>query len=202
MRDADLQVNDLTEEPLTQRLAKEDRSPAVPSHTDIGVRYVAADAKPAAEGVLAAVCFGAGGQDQRAPLSIETGLHPLLGGGCNEIWLATEPVQTGRDGSVRYACDRHFMFAAVELDERDCNGISNAAEAAYAEVRRFQRHCSHPHLLRMWNCLDAINEGVGDVERYRQFCVGRGRGWGETPPERYPAASAIGRQLPTHRLQV
>ena len=54
----------------------------------------------------------------------------------------------------------------------------------------------------MWNYLDAINEGDGDAERYRQFCVGRARGLGRPNGKRLPAATAIGRQQPTHQLQV
>ena len=46
----------------------------------------------------------------------------------------------------------------------------------------------------MWNYLDAINEGDGDAERYRQFCVGRARGLGRPNGKRLPAATAIGRQ--------
>jgi chorismate lyase/3-hydroxybenzoate synthase len=50
-----------------------------------------------------------------------------------------------------------------------------------------------PHLLRVWNYLDAITAGRGDAERYRQFCVGRARGLGTFDAQTLPAATAIGR---------
>src|SRR3546814_21186144 len=50
-----------------------------------------------------------------------------------------------------------------------------------------------PHLLRVWNYLDAITFGDGDAERYREFCVGRARGLGDFDTHALPAATAIGR---------
>src|SRR3546814_7749099 len=50
-----------------------------------------------------------------------------------------------------------------------------------------------PHLLRVWNYLDAITFGDGDAERYREFCVGRARGLGDFDTNALPAATAIGR---------
>ena len=47
-----------------------------------------------------------------------------------------------------------------------------------------------------------LNEGAGDLERYRQFCVGRARGLAEAHAERFPAATAIGRQNTGHDVQV
>jgi chorismate lyase/3-hydroxybenzoate synthase len=48
------------------------------------------------------------------------------------------------------------------------------------------------HLWRVWNFIDAINEGEGDSERYRQFCQGRAEGLGAGLTS-FPAASALGR---------
>ncbi len=111
-------------------------------------------------------------------------------------------MRAGRDGIVRYAHDDQLMIAVIEEDERACGGIRSCAEIVYAAVRKFQEECGFPHLLRMWNYLDAINEGAGDTERYRQFCVGRALGLGKPSHKQLPAATAIGRQQPTHQLQV
>ncbi len=90
----------------------------------------------------------------------------------------------------------------METDEREHGGIAAAAEFAYGEIRRFQARSGFPHLLRMWNYFDAINDGNGDEERYRQFVIGRARGLAGTAHEPYPAATAIGHPHTTHRLQV
>src|SRR5690606_32874810 len=69
-------------------------------------------------------------------------------------------------------------------------------------LRRFVTSGAHPHLLRVWNYFDAINQGKGDEERYKQFCVGRSSGLGAWSAESYPAATVIGRRDGDPRLQV
>jgi chorismate lyase/3-hydroxybenzoate synthase len=166
----------------------------------IRVRY--ADAMPlAAQDVLAAVRFDVTTAVAAESLTVDVRLARLRGPAV-ELWLADGEVRRGRSASVRYASDDHLLFAVIETDEREHGGIAAAAEFAYGEIRRFQAECGFPHLLRMWNYLDAINEGIGDEERYRQFVIGRARGLDGAAHEPYPAATAIGRQQTTHRLQV
>src|SRR5690606_15717406 len=110
------------------------------------------------------------------PLIVDVPLASLQTSTPAELWLASGPVRSGHDGIVRYAHDDHFLFAAIELDERLHGGIRAASTLAYAAIRRFQARSPFPHLQRMWNYFDAINEGAGDMERYRQFCVGRVHG--------------------------
>jgi chorismate lyase/3-hydroxybenzoate synthase len=151
--------------------------------------------------VLTAVRFGASGTAPEAPLCIDVGLDPLLGPPVVELWPAQGEVRTGH-GIVRYAHDDHYLFAVIEEDERAHGGVLPTAEVVYAAIREFQHRSPFPHLLRMWNYMDQINEGAGDMERYRQFCVGRGRGLGNAYGGPYPAATAIGRQRGDHLLQV
>ena len=166
----------------------------------IRVRY--ADALPStSQDVLAAVRFDAAAAVAAETLTVDVRLARLRGPAV-ELWLADGPVHRGRSGSVRYANDDHLLFAVVETDEREQGGIAAAAELAYSEIRRFQSESGFQHLLRMWNYFDAINSGDGDEERYRQFVVGRARGLDGAAHEPYPAATAIGRQQTTHRLQV
>jgi chorismate lyase / 3-hydroxybenzoate synthase len=177
---------------------------AVPLAPRIRVEYRALDAHaPLPRDVLAAVRFGkfmpSTGNDA---LVIDVALRPLPDPAPAELWFANGPVHTGRLGHVRYAHDDHFLFAAIELSEDAHGGILTTAELAYREVRRIERQLDFRHVLRMWNYFDAINSGDGDLERYRQFCVGRARGIGAGFHERYPAATAIGRQEPTGTLQV
>ena len=147
------------------------------------------------------VVRGDGRVRSAAPLTIDVRLQ-RLGGPAAEVWYASGPVHAGRAGLVRYAHDSELLVGVIEEDERAHGGIRAAAEAVYAAVRKFQDECEFPHLLRMWNYLDAINEGQGDAERYRQFCVGRALGLGTPNGKLLPAATAIGRQQPTHQLQV
>jgi len=148
------------------------------------------------------LCVISGGQaGSTAPLTIDLRLE-RLGGPAAEVWYASGPTHAGRDGIVRYAHDEELLVGVIEEDERACGGIRSTALMLYASMRQFQEHCGFPHLLRMWNYLDAINEGAGDAERYRQFCVGRALGLGPLSGKQLPAATAIGRQQATHQLQV
>jgi chorismate lyase/3-hydroxybenzoate synthase len=129
-------------------------------------------------------------------------LRPLCGAGLIEVWHATGKVTTGFDGAIRYSADPNYLAGALELDERECGGLHAAAEQAYRSIVSFQARSDHPHLLRIWNYLDAINEGEADAERYRIFCAGRKQGLGAEGAERYPAATAIGRRDGRRILQV
>jgi chorismate lyase/3-hydroxybenzoate synthase len=95
-----------------------------------------------------------------------------------------------------------WLFAAIELDERDHAGPEGAARVAYAQLRQFLQQRVERHVLRLWNYLGAINQGDGDAERYKHFCDGRASGMGDFFADGFPAASAIGHHEPAHRLQV
>lgn len=155
-----------------------------------------------AKDVLAAVTFGENAANGADPRLVQVGLEPLGGIRVMELWRATGPVATGREGEIRYAADAEHLFGVLEMDERAHGGIIGVAEAAYAALRRFLRSSNHPHLLRVWNYFDAINRGAGDEERYKQFCIGRAAGLGDWPAESYPAATVIGRRDGDPRLQV
>lgn len=171
----------------------------------ICVAYVPAGVASSPSGLLAAIRFGAATEahaQPAAPLAVHVQLESAAGAGLVEYWRATGPVTRGQSGSIRYASDARHLFAVSELDEREHGGVRGAAQAIYEELRRFQQHSEFPHLLRMWNYMDAINGGEGDEERYRQFCVGRLLGLGDATESDFPAASALGHQRTTHRLQV
>lgn len=152
--------------------------------------------------VLCAVTFGARSESVDDPRCVRVGLEPLAGGGLVEVWHASGPVRRGYDGLVRYTHDEHHLAAAIEIDELRYGGIAAAAQVAYAAMASFQAAVQFPQVLRVWNYFDAINEGDGDGERYRQFCVGRTAGLGDALAKPYPAATAIGRRDGDRTLQV
>jgi len=153
-------------------------------------------------GLLAAVHFGGTDHPSSTALTVHVQLDPVHGEPLSELWYATGAVQHGTQGAIRYASDADHLFGVIELDERDQPDIAAAAATAYAAIADFQRESPFPHLLRMWNYFDAINEGEGDGERYRQFCVGRALGLSNALAAGFPAATAIGHQRATGRLQI
>lgn len=106
--------------------------------------------------------------------------------------IACEFLSGARDLEVWQLSDEErYRFVVVDVSEADL-GIEQATAKAYEDLLGIVRPSSHPYLLRIWNYFSAINQGQGDKERYRGFCVGRAQsvdGQFNTPP---PAATAIG----------
>ena len=160
----------------------------------LSVRYAStAPSRLLAEaGVLAVIGFGSE-FPQTDPRLIQVPLAPLPGPAPCEVWQVQGEVSSGRQGDLAWAHGGGLLMAAARIVEADHGGIEAATEYAYAGLMRILVEHDHPHLLRAWNYLAEINQGDGDDERYRHFSVGRARGIGRLPPERFPAATAIGR---------
>lgn len=134
------------------------------------------------------------------PRYLRVPLAPL-GAPKMEVWRAAGAVAAGDEAGIAHAEDGELQFGAMEIAE-DETGIAAASERAYAQAAAFWRRSGYPHLLRIWNYFDAIVEGEGDDERYRQFCVGRARGLVEIDTATLPAATAIGGNDGRRVLQV
>lgn len=151
---------------------------------------------------LVALAYGAGTGASGSPRILQTGLSTVDGIPTMELWRSSGPMTTGVDGPIRYCATPEFLCGIMDLDEGWFRDIAEAAESAYRSIREFQGRQVQRNLLRVWNFLDAINEGDGNLERYRQFCVGRSRGLGELASEKLPAATAVGRTRGTGRVQL
>ena len=152
-------------------------------------------------GVLAVIGFGPDEDATDDPRALVVPLRPL-GDAPLEVWRVSGPVSHGRDGALRWSTDGSLLFGVVEVEEAAAGGIVGAAEQAYALLQESLERHGFAHPLRIWNYLDAITEGEGDLERYRQFCVGRARGFGTFDTARLPAATAIGCRDGRRVLQV
>ncbi len=154
--------------------------------------------------VLALIGFGSDAPSSDDPRYLRVSLEATEPGRF-EIWQSAGVVATGRTESLRWSSDGDYLFFAVEMDE--AGDIDAAGESAYAAIcnlianHRFADGQSG-HILRLWNYLDAINEGEGDEERYRLFCSGRARGLTLSARNGYSAATAIGCRDGRRVLQV
>jgi len=112
---------------------------------------------------------------------------------CFEVWIARRIVATGNDGGIRFAADDHEIIAHIEAVED--SDVAQCVEATYLRLIATVVGCGFSHLVRFWNFIPQLNQGVGDAERYKQFCIGRGRAL-QPFATRYmapPAASCVGR---------
>ncbi|MCP1582627.1 MULTISPECIES: pteridine-dependent deoxygenase [Pseudoxanthomonas] len=179
-----------------------------PAPQRLAVDYIHAPGPQALLGMsetLAVFGFGALAPSSAAiddPRYLHVPLSPLREAAAPyEVWRSAGPVETGREGAIRYSHDGALMFGVLEWEEPD-GGILHASAHAYAALVAFWRDGDYPHLLRIWNYFDAITEGEGDGERYRQFCVGRVQGLGDVDTRTLPAATAIGSRDGRRVLQV
>lgn len=159
-------------------------------------------AAPLEDDVLAAMVYGAAPQGLDDARVIHVGLATADGAPAFELWRASRPVTISRSGLIRFASQGDFLFGCLELHEREYGSMPATAEVAYRMLLEFQQRQPQRHLLRVWNHLHAINEGDGDLERYRQFCIGRARGLGDLRAEHLPAGTAVGRRDRAGMLQI
>ena len=156
--------------------------------------------------VLTAIVFGSTTPCPKDPRTVRIDLEPLAGNLHAEVWRGRSTSRLGTAGPIRYVENGDVFAGWLSIDESRFGGLLGATEAAYLALLRLHAESPYRHLWRTWNFLAEINEGQGDEERYRQFCLGRARAFAATQDHpsttTYPAASAVGKQGGQHSLQV
>lgn len=110
-----------------------------------------------------------------------------------ELWRGASAPMAGRHGEVSFCADGALLFGCLALDESD--GLCATTRAAYAALFETLDREGYPHLVRCWNYLANINGETEELERYRQFNIGRQQGFedGARPlTAQVPAACALG----------
>lgn len=156
--------------------------------------------------LLMATVFGRSMPYTSDPRCLSVELPLLAGIGMAEAWRGAGPVSHGTAGPIRYVEDGEHLTGWLDLDEGRHGGLLTTAEAAYRAILGFHATSPFRHIWRIWNYISAINEGAGDDERYRLFCVGRARALAATgldmPEIGYPAATAVGNPLGARALRL
>jgi chorismate lyase/3-hydroxybenzoate synthase len=120
----------------------------------------------------------------------------------SESWRSHGRLRGGQLGAARFAGDEDLMLGELILSERDFGGIGTTTHEAYRRLLDYVPGSGYPYVLRIWSYFSRINEGAGQAERYRQFCVGRQlaleRAWFEADP----AATVIGMPDRSDRLRL
>ncbi|MEO8777825.1 MAG: pteridine-dependent deoxygenase [Rhodanobacter sp.] len=168
------------------------------------VSYRAADAATllSEPGTLAVFGFGPGAPERVDSRYLQVAMEAFDASPPLELWQVEASVNHGTEGALQWSAGGGWLFAAIELDEREHGGPCATADLAYATLHHFVAGRSARHVLRVWNYIGAINHGDGDAERYKRFCEGRATGMGNFFAEGFPAATAIGHRAEGHRLQV
>jgi chorismate lyase/3-hydroxybenzoate synthase len=125
----------------------------------------------------------------------------LAGPALGESWWAGPISESADTCGAAWAHGEQYAMVALSVAETD-GDIEQAASLAYQRLITCVRPSAHPYLLRIWNYFADINQGEGDAERYRRFCVGRARGVDGSFNDPPPAATAIGASRADAPLQV
>ena len=114
-----------------------------------------------------------------------------------EIRLSSGPAQC----RVNYRYSDDLLFGSLIIEEQaieargEAGALLRATEIAYQEIFDVLNDTKHPHLIRIWNYLPAINAQAGGDERYRHFNSARQMAFrksGRATMGTVPAASALG----------
>jgi chorismate lyase/3-hydroxybenzoate synthase len=156
---------------------------------------------------LAAIVFGSVTPVPDDLRAVRVNLTPICGAAQPvEVWRGSGTVQFGRTGPILHADDGTHLAAWMELDESKHRDLVDTAEAAYRAVLAIHAGSRFRHIWRMWNFVSGINEGDGDNERYKLFCLGRSRAFAAAPGRwanlGYPAATAVGKPDGSRTVQV
>ncbi|HZW12969.1 MAG TPA: hypothetical protein VFF81_07235 [Noviherbaspirillum sp.] len=123
-----------------------------------------------------------------------------------EVWCAEGKLSYGELHGVRYGHNDDIVFGAIQLNESDFNSASvreagktplqQATETAYRSIFSLIDGLGFPHVMRFWNYMADITGHSHDLERYRQFNMGRQDGFlgsgRQVTGGVVPAASAVG----------
>ena len=145
--------------------------------------------------VLLAVRFGATGAPPLASPWVEVA-NPVLGSPpVLEVWLSDSPTARFERSRLAWAEGGGALFGTLSRDLED--DVEAATREQFTELLDLVEERNHPHLLRIWNFLPAINAELDGLERYRQFNAGRAAAfverYGESGAEgRFSASSAVG----------
>ncbi|HEY9097784.1 MAG TPA: Rid family hydrolase [Thiobacillus sp.] len=97
-----------------------------------------------------------------------------------EIWHSAEPLESGQQGAIRFRECSSLLFGSMCLDEAALPQASDGrtplqatTAAAYQAIFKLLEARGYTSLLRVWNYFADINAESYQIERYRQFNIGR-----------------------------
>ncbi len=145
-----------------------------------------------AHNLLVAFHFGPTPAQLEQPAVVSPGLHAIDKDKLYETWWIDDKVEYSTRGSMRIAECADYAVVIYENDERDNDDHESFVHQAYAELLEVVAATQHPRLVKVWNYLGGINDGDGDLERYRQFSVGRAIAFSESGVDNEDAPTGTG----------
>ncbi len=162
------------------------------------------DCLQGAEDVLAVFEFGRSPLDSRDPRHVPVALAQLDSPPRCEVWRSDGPIKAGTWDRLRFSQGVGLTMGHIALDLRETGDMRSSSRLAYDILQSYLQQSPHQWPLKIWNYIPGINQGSGDEELYRQFCLGRAEAvlfdTADRPP--LPAATGIGTPPDEPALQV
>lgn len=96
-----------------------------------------------------------------------------------DVWFSGSALEQGQRGDIRYRHDGRTLFGVIELAESapeagsTSTPLQHTTERAYRQIFELLEALEYPYLFRLWNYMADINGQSHELERYRQFNLGR-----------------------------
>jgi chorismate lyase/3-hydroxybenzoate synthase len=96
-----------------------------------------------------------------------------------DVWFSGSVLEQGQRGDIRYRHDGNSLFGVIELAESapeagsTSTPLQHTTERAYRQIFELLEALEYPYLFRLWNYMADINGQSHELERYRQFNLGR-----------------------------
>ena len=129
--------------------------------------------------LLVAFRFGVKPDDEDHPAVADTRLRPLGHDTLYECWWIAESVTYRKDGEIRIAECEDYAVVIQDYAETAEDDLATLTHRAYQDLLAAVRSTDHKQLTKAWNYIGGINDGDGDLERYRQFSIGRAAAFSE-----------------------
>ena len=135
--------------------------------------------------------FRTAGAELRGARDFLLPLEQLEGHGPEAWWLEGDVTPRTAAEDVQAVAAGGLLFC--EAHDRDASDPRASAHRLYERLLSFVAANGYPYVVKGWNYLEDINEGPGDQERYKQFCVGRGEVLDKAWTHDYlPAGTGVG----------
>ncbi len=129
-----------------------------------------------------------------SPGLIPSGLTSLSGDSHEVIECTDSQVSRGVTGNCYWSRANEIMLTAIWIPPQKSSNIEQSTQSAYTELLEHLVATGFSKPFRFWNFIPKINEGLGDLEEYKKFCVGRLKAFESVnlDTSEFPAASALG----------
>lgn len=134
------------------------------------------------------------------PYCYQTGTPVLDQGYQREVWRCSGPIESGRLNDCQWTASDQHLFAGIYISaQKNAEDYKLAAQAAYLQLLQSTRTLGFNYLYKVWNYLPALNKGEGDLEHYKQFCLGRHEAFTQAGFHKamFPSACALGNKNDT-----